>query len=311
MHSLFKSLSFIIPLTLILTHPASIKAENTAESTVRSGIGLRPLGMGGAFVGVADTVHAAYWNPAGLGDLVGIHLSLERLGVEDIREPLTGDFFKRSSGSISLFSIGYSWWNLRGDHNDLGLEGLQVHLIGLGLATEMGFNAGASFKLLTHKDSIGWGLDLGALAHISPLASWGISVQNLFEPEVSDGIKVGPTTKTGFAFYPLAEKYPELAEDLVVAVDADIGRDGGILFRYGLEGKFWDGFFALRGGYDGYRPSFGASVGSPILTVDYLGRLMNSRLENSLGLSFSLGLGLTEKKYLSEYDFSPQDSSGE
>jgi hypothetical protein len=33
--------------------------------------GSRPLGMGGAFVAVADDVNAVYWNPAGLGKIVG------------------------------------------------------------------------------------------------------------------------------------------------------------------------------------------------------------------------------------------------
>lgn len=33
------------------------------------GVGARALGMGGAYVGLADDVHSAYWNPAGLNQL--------------------------------------------------------------------------------------------------------------------------------------------------------------------------------------------------------------------------------------------------
>ena len=33
------------------------------------GVGSRPLGMGGAFVGIADDVTAGYYNPAGLANL--------------------------------------------------------------------------------------------------------------------------------------------------------------------------------------------------------------------------------------------------
>ena len=32
-------------------------------------IGARPLGMGGAFVAIADDINAVYWNPAGLTQL--------------------------------------------------------------------------------------------------------------------------------------------------------------------------------------------------------------------------------------------------
>lgn len=42
-------------------------AERGAFAAV--GIGARPLGMGGAFVAVADTPDALYWNPAGVGQL--------------------------------------------------------------------------------------------------------------------------------------------------------------------------------------------------------------------------------------------------
>ncbi len=34
-----------------------------------NGFGARPMGMGGAFSGIADDSNAAIWNPAGLGML--------------------------------------------------------------------------------------------------------------------------------------------------------------------------------------------------------------------------------------------------
>ena len=37
-----------------------------AAHFLRFGVGARAMGMGGAFVAVADDVNAAYWNPAGL-----------------------------------------------------------------------------------------------------------------------------------------------------------------------------------------------------------------------------------------------------
>ena len=40
------------------------------------GVGARALGLGGAFVGVADDVTASFWNPAGLAQLNRKELSL-------------------------------------------------------------------------------------------------------------------------------------------------------------------------------------------------------------------------------------------
>jgi len=46
---------------------------------LKIGPGARPAGMGGAFTGVADDIHAIYWNPAGLGtlktpEITGMHM---------------------------------------------------------------------------------------------------------------------------------------------------------------------------------------------------------------------------------------------
>ena len=45
-----------------------------------AGVGVRAMGMGGAFVGVSDASTAAYWNPAGLAqiDRREVHVSLLR-----------------------------------------------------------------------------------------------------------------------------------------------------------------------------------------------------------------------------------------
>jgi hypothetical protein len=42
-------------------------AENYTGDFLTNGVGGRALGLGGAYVGVADDVTASYWNPAGIG----------------------------------------------------------------------------------------------------------------------------------------------------------------------------------------------------------------------------------------------------
>lgn len=43
-----------------------VAAAHAGTPSTTVGVGARPLGMGGAFVGLADDAHAIYWNPAGL-----------------------------------------------------------------------------------------------------------------------------------------------------------------------------------------------------------------------------------------------------
>ena len=45
---------------------AVASSSNRLGPYLRMGTGARALGMGGAFVGVADDASATYWNPAGL-----------------------------------------------------------------------------------------------------------------------------------------------------------------------------------------------------------------------------------------------------
>src|SRR3989339_203427 len=60
-----------------LLMPAVAYAGNTSNDAnpyLRIGVGARALGMGGAFVGVADAVTSNVWNPAGLGYASGTQL---------------------------------------------------------------------------------------------------------------------------------------------------------------------------------------------------------------------------------------------
>src|SRR4029077_18132794 len=49
--------------------PGPARATPYAGEFLRIGVGARALGMGSAFVGLADDGTAAYWNPAGLATL--------------------------------------------------------------------------------------------------------------------------------------------------------------------------------------------------------------------------------------------------
>jgi hypothetical protein len=54
----------------LLVVPAEAqKLSNISASFVDIGFGARPVGMGGAYTGLADDEHSVYWNPAGLANI--------------------------------------------------------------------------------------------------------------------------------------------------------------------------------------------------------------------------------------------------
>lgn len=68
----------VILISLLVACPlrAATESSGGAWAFLKTGIGARAMGMGGAFVAVADDATAAYWNPAGLGMLDKRELTL-------------------------------------------------------------------------------------------------------------------------------------------------------------------------------------------------------------------------------------------
>src|SRR6476620_8358071 len=80
--------------------------------------GIRPLGMGNAFLAVADDSNVLWYNPAGLADVKGVHFNLidGTLGVDSL------DTFRRVSAALT-----------QGDLNNLMRP--DTEFVGLGIRT--------------------------------------------------------------------------------------------------------------------------------------------------------------------------------
>ena len=72
------------------------------------GVGVRAMGMGGAFVGMANDYSATYWNPAGLGQIRRMELtgSFNSLNY-DLNTEYFGNSFSDKTSFTNLNSIGY------------------------------------------------------------------------------------------------------------------------------------------------------------------------------------------------------------
>ncbi len=75
---------------------------------IEYGVGVRALGMGGAFTGIADDYSASYWNPAGLGQMRRMELTA---GFNSLAYKSNTTYYGNLSGSsrnyTGLNSVGY------------------------------------------------------------------------------------------------------------------------------------------------------------------------------------------------------------
>jgi hypothetical protein len=97
---------------LVVLAPAGAAAQQVTES-----VGARALGMGGAFVGVADDASAVLWNPAGLatGGLFGATIEWDRFQFGKSADAPRDGQFRRTSrfGSLGAWPLGISYGTFR------------------------------------------------------------------------------------------------------------------------------------------------------------------------------------------------------
>jgi hypothetical protein len=189
----------LVALVLAGSTPAS--ATQYAGEFLRIGVGARALGMGSAFVGLADDGSAAYWNPAGLATLArkevtamhaeqfgsvvqydylsfatplggegraaqALAVSLVRLGIDDIPDTRGLEFIDvNGNGKFDYpddrLLVDESRFVFQSD-NDVAL------LVSYAREVSRGFTLGGNFKYIRQwmGDSLrsnGFGLDLAAL----------------------------------------------------------------------------------------------------------------------------------------------------
>jgi hypothetical protein len=242
--------SFLI-IGLLLLSAASAYGTKYAGEFLSLGVGARALGMGGAFVGVADDATACYWNPSGLSLLKERELSF--MHAETFGSLLNQDFLafafplqKDSSSSALAFSLQ----RLGGGGvkiTDLEKKGLDIsdsnrvvllreeshadYAFYFSYAQRMKPHlwGGASLKLI-YRDvvttsALGVGADLSFLAQPFSFLSVGINLTDLTSSFLfyDNGTTetISPTTKMGLAFNRQIRDF-----HLILAADADVRYEG-------------------------------------------------------------------------------------
>ena len=158
------SLAFI----LLLCPSFSEAATKYAGEFLTLGVGARPLGMGGSFAAISDDSTAAYWNPAGLGNLRHSEISFMHSSLGDLN---SYDFVNYVQPFGERTSVGLSW--LRVGVDDIPFTNLPIPSGGVGPGNrpkiERTFSNTDNAFLLSYGTRIGperWNLLAGANAKL-------------------------------------------------------------------------------------------------------------------------------------------------
>jgi hypothetical protein len=243
--------TFLGLILLLFYFPPSLFGAKYSGEFLSLGVGGKALGMGGAFVGVADDASAGYWNPAGLFQVKGKELLL--MHAETFGSLLNHDFIsyvipKKDENSSSAF--GLNLMRLGGDgikitalptpdappgesnkpyvvdeksHSDYVFLFSYSRKIRPKLA--LGANAKLIYRDVAGSSAYGLGMDLGILAPLSPSFSLGATLVDATTTLLAydNGTKesIYPTLKAGSRFSRSLKDFV-----LTLAVDSDFRFEG-------------------------------------------------------------------------------------
>ncbi|HEY5039965.1 MAG TPA: hypothetical protein VIJ93_12925 [bacterium] len=250
-----------------------------------SGIGARPLGMGGAFSTIADSGDAVFYNPAGL--------------IQILRPEISGMGAVLLNGKEDLFDLSYVQpfgdqlaWALStqqlfftdGSEN----ERIYIGTFAAPLAIDKSISFGLNIKLYAvdsatnpGQQASGLGLDMGFLYHLPILnprygkqINIGLSAEDLdtkIRYQAGNEDLIPLRVRGGFSY--------EFTDDLVAAFefsdfnDPNLGQHNTLLLA-GIEGWFFEDQLGLRTGYTGFQTldgqfTAGISYRSKTWGIDY------------------------------------------
>lgn len=190
---------------IILATPVCAQLEELGINPLKIEVGSRPLGMGAAFVGLADDMNAALYNPAGLAWAKGISLT-----VKDFENITAVQAFPTGFGSSLGLAVVTSKISNVPIQAGTGEANSNSNVISLSYGTKLTFlpplyknpifqrlGVGLSIKGLmgqtlrrtgeTDRSATGWEVDVGVLWKGEEWWSAGMSLQNILPAKTLGG----------------------------------------------------------------------------------------------------------------------------
>jgi hypothetical protein len=244
--------NLLLFLIVILAISNLALADPLTESTLKDGIGVRPMGMGGAFTALASDANSIFYNPAGLAKIGFSYFQ----GWQDLKcqKYQVNDYIL---GTFNSFGIG-SW-----SRQDLTGSKVDVTAYSFGTADE-NIAWGMTYKRVIQNTSAisaeGYSIDAGFTGKFSDELFWGLLLQDIYK-----NIAVPASVRGGLLYY--------YNPTTLVVVDAELrnlrqstGMD--LDMHYGIESKVAEGLVLRAGSNKGYY-TFGATATIPYFTFDY------------------------------------------
>ena len=283
----------------VLAFPPKPNAQDGghAGAYLRAGVGVRPLGLGGAFVAVANDVTAGYWNPAGLAQLAEPQLAVmySLLSLDRKYNYVAAAYPFARLGAVSVSWVNYQVGTIEGRDRAGAMtgefsNGENAFLISCGKTLSSSFALGGTVKLLRHdlaqRSAAGLGYDLGVLFKPGEFLTLGAVRQNLHTQ-----LRWNDPAKTKEKFSPLTRVGAQIKPRPFITLSADYEMMAPGKNKFHAGGEFFLSRFAgLRAGNDGGAMAFGASFFTPAsrhsLSLDYA--LSRDRIDESLTHQFAL-----------------------
>ncbi|GAB4314768.1 MAG: hypothetical protein Kow0074_01960 [Candidatus Zixiibacteriota bacterium] len=263
----------------------SAQASWNAGNYLKLGVGARPLGMGNAFVAVADDATAIYWNPAAMtiSDKTRVFVSYaDRFGagVQDQNagiafhwrdELYIGFGFIRSHIGDIKYSPERRTSSERPTVNGT-FEDAEVALVASGAMRFSDLlSLGVTVKYLTHelagKTADGIGFDFGAMLTLTDRLILGANTQNINRPRINWKNETSHFDRIP-ANIKLGASYAIVPDRLRVSTDFNVPDHDDLLLNIGGEYTPVSNL-SLRGGFNGEDLGTGASIGWQDVQMDY------------------------------------------
>ncbi|HKQ20021.1 MAG TPA: PorV/PorQ family protein [Candidatus Eisenbacteria bacterium] len=102
------ALVLALTISTLFARDAAAAAGETGFAFLKLGVGARPMGMGSAYVAIADDATATYWNPAGLASLNGTQITaMHNEWIQDFRQEFVAVGTKFGPGAIGFSFVGF------------------------------------------------------------------------------------------------------------------------------------------------------------------------------------------------------------
>ena len=286
MNNKFAKLVNVSLLLLVLFFSQSLAVQNLiGTDPTYIGVGARPLGMGKAYVAVAEDGDTVFMNPAGVARALTPKLtSMYSNLLNDVNYMVLGGVYPQSktsalgAGAIINSVDGIDLRDSNGTSIGSAKWGTSLFFLSYGYNLEnINLQLGGSLKYFTqggsgtatieNSSSSGVGFDIGAIYSPNENLSFGASLQNPIGSKLISGNNVEnilpSNTKIGMAY----KMRPFDERRLILALDADIATERPLTLHFGGEYQLTSNV-SIRGGID-QDPSAGEVATNPTFGVGF------------------------------------------